>query len=272
MTKVLILKRIFFVFCLFYSCIAYSQQELLKNETVIQLVKLGIGNDVIIDKIKTSTVNFDVSIEQLIKLKEIGVSDSIVSEMIKASGKSKDSKPEIHQSGIFVSYLNGDSLKVEKQIVPNAISGQKSKNLLGAAFSYGLSSVKTVAIIPNPMSAIQLSTSKPEFLFYFSKSTSSLNNSGFSFESNSPNEFVLIKLALDGEQRIFQTGKASIGGYSFGVSEKDMIAFEIEQVNSDTYRIKFNQDLASGEYAFIPKNSGALGSSFAKVYDFGITL
>ncbi len=262
---------VFFV-GLFMSFICFSQKEIIKNETIIQLVKLGIGNEVIVDKIRASEVNFDVSVDQLIILKEAGVSNLIVSEMIKSVNKSTNSLTKAHQSGIFITYVDGEGNSIEKQIIPNSISGQKSKNLLGAAFSYGLSSVKTVAIIPNALSTIQLTNSSPTFVFYFGKSSSNLNNSGFSFESNSPNEFVLIKLTSDGEQRIFQTGKASIGGFSFGINEKDIIAFETEQIDSETYKVTFPKELVSGEYAFLPKNSGMAGSTFTKVYDFGIIL
>jgi len=61
---------------------ASGEQKSLVNADVIQMVDLGLDADVIIAKIKNSTVAFDVSTTALVELKKAGVTSDIASIMI----------------------------------------------------------------------------------------------------------------------------------------------------------------------------------------------
>ena len=77
-----------FSFCLATAGGAFAQNETMTNEEVITLAKAGLNQSIIIDKIKTTKTNFDLSTDSLIKLKQAGVSDAIVTAMLEAkSGK-----------------------------------------------------------------------------------------------------------------------------------------------------------------------------------------
>ncbi len=58
-----------------------AQEEVLTNEAVIKLVKAGLQDGLIANKILTSKVNFDLSTEGLLALKKAGVSDYLVQVM-----------------------------------------------------------------------------------------------------------------------------------------------------------------------------------------------
>ena len=66
----------------------YAQQnEVLTNQTIIQLYRAGISKSVIAAKINNSTCNFDLSTNGLVDLKNNGVPDDIVTTMVnKPSG------------------------------------------------------------------------------------------------------------------------------------------------------------------------------------------
>ena len=64
----------------------YSQ-DILTNAAVVEMVKSGLSPDIVIAKIRSSSVNFDTSTSALKVLKEAGVPENIVIEMITEGGK-----------------------------------------------------------------------------------------------------------------------------------------------------------------------------------------
>lgn len=73
--------------------LSYSQ-EVLTNQSIIDLTELGFDEQVIIDKIESSETNFDTTIDALKILKEKGVLGKVLSSMIKKSKKVKDTVTE----------------------------------------------------------------------------------------------------------------------------------------------------------------------------------
>ncbi len=59
-----------------------TSDEVLTNESIIQLVKVGIDEDVIISKIQNSQHNFDLSVQGMVSLKSSGVSDRLMHFMM----------------------------------------------------------------------------------------------------------------------------------------------------------------------------------------------
>lgn len=65
------------------TAFAQPPSEILTNEEVIKLVKLGFGDDIVIAKIKQAPqVNFALDTDGLVKLKEAHVSSSIIAAML----------------------------------------------------------------------------------------------------------------------------------------------------------------------------------------------
>lgn len=57
-------------------------EEVLTNETIIKMVKANLGEPIIISKIENSKINFDLSTDGIIKLKEAGVGEKIIEAMM----------------------------------------------------------------------------------------------------------------------------------------------------------------------------------------------
>jgi hypothetical protein len=69
------------------SAFAQTVQEQLNNQSIVEMVKLGLSAEIIIAKIKSAKSDFDTSSKALQDLKKEGVADSIVLVMVKkASG------------------------------------------------------------------------------------------------------------------------------------------------------------------------------------------
>jgi len=60
--------------------------EQMTNGDVLKLHAAGFGEGVIIDKIRTTEPGFDTSVEALIRLKEMGVPQAVLLEILQASG------------------------------------------------------------------------------------------------------------------------------------------------------------------------------------------
>ena len=72
----------------FGTQVAYSQSSLesdVDNARIIEMTHKGLGDDVIISRIKASAAKFDLSDDDLANLKKVGVSDSVVAAMIQST-------------------------------------------------------------------------------------------------------------------------------------------------------------------------------------------
>jgi hypothetical protein len=59
----------------------------LNNVDIIQMQKGGLSEETILSKIDTSTTNFNTGTQDLLQLKEAGVSDRIINAMVQKSGR-----------------------------------------------------------------------------------------------------------------------------------------------------------------------------------------
>ena len=79
-------------FFIFLICFAFAQnnnEDILTNQTIIQLTKIGLQPSVIISKIRTSATKFDVSTDALINLGNNAVASDVINEMIKVNTEHK---------------------------------------------------------------------------------------------------------------------------------------------------------------------------------------
>ena len=80
------MKKLLLLIAIFSFSQGYAQ-EILDNQSVIDMIEIGFEEQVIIDKIESTNTDFDTSIEALKSLKNSGVSPSLLSVMIKVSKK-----------------------------------------------------------------------------------------------------------------------------------------------------------------------------------------
>ena len=123
-----------------------SSQEVLSNQSIIDLVELGFDNVVIINKINNSTTDFDTTIDALKTLKEKNIDGLILSAMILA-GKPKTvsdnySKPQEvtypKKSGDKFYAKNGYDKLVEVDFLLNEKAEGMSEKLISFAISNAL--------------------------------------------------------------------------------------------------------------------------------------
>lgn len=192
------------------------QPEILTNYSVINMVKKGLGANIILLKIKQSNSNFDVSTEALVFLKDSKVQDEIIVLMIEKNTQNSNgnvavqaifnqnntaqninkSQPSNTLSKInngnkknsnevqnIIDNLNGSGIyyfdeetKNYIPVDPTVVSGSEMKANVGAYF--GMGSAVSKSFIDGKEANIQVRyTRRPIFYFYFDSSSTSLNNS-----------------------------------------------------------------------------------------------
>ena len=267
--------------------------ETLNNANVIELVKVGLGDEAVVAKIKASAAQFDTSTSALIALKQAGASSSVIAAMIEAANganvsanaqlSSDSPDPRVpHPSGI---YLLADWLPEPKMQVIDATTSNQTKTggFLGYALTAGIASMSFKTVVPRPNARVVTQRLRPTFYFYFDQAGRSLSNGGGSAfwvagAVTSPNEFSLVRFDVKSDRREAKVGKFNIGGAKAGVMDKDRIPFTYTTIAPGVYEVKPDNELAGGEYGFIYSAStggggvgiAGMGAQTSKIFDFSI--
>ncbi|MEN8258004.1 MAG: hypothetical protein ABFS09_09105 [Thermodesulfobacteriota bacterium] len=91
--KLFRLKTIVVVSSLLLIIVPASAEEILTNRSVERMVAAGLSPDVVRAKIKGTKSNFDVSIDEILDLKERGVPDDIIKAMVDAAANKNIAPP-----------------------------------------------------------------------------------------------------------------------------------------------------------------------------------
>jgi hypothetical protein len=262
----------------------WSQQQLSKritNKDVIDMVGIGLSDDVIIAKIRGAaaggTLQFDTSVDGLKELKAAKVSDDVIKVMINPAPPAApvvvaatpiSNDPNLPPPEVGVYWKNGNAfVLIEGQAISQAKVGGKA----GSMFTYGLRNEHWDAYLDGPQSKNVINDREPVFYLYVP-------------DGASASDFALITLEKKNNRREFQIGSfGGITGGKSGVKRDKEVAFTAEHAGIRTYKIKVNAAMQPGEYAFFMgtgqsatmaggQTGGARsgGAAAGRVYDFRI--
>ncbi len=93
------------VFCL--VGVVLAQGQVLTNEQVVTMRVAGLGDEIIVLKIKSSPADFKLDVEDVIALKKAGVSDAVIRVMFEASAKRGGALQMPHPAAVSTSDLGG---------------------------------------------------------------------------------------------------------------------------------------------------------------------
>ncbi len=250
---------------------AQTKTETLTNVKIMQLSKIGLQPSVIISKIRTSKTNFDVSTEGLIDLSDSGVDPAVINEMMKsdthASNASSNDPETMHKPGIY--YYNQSNLK---RVDPTVTSTNKSGGLgtsVAQSMTYGIAKNKERTNLAGNKSHLQINGENPTFYFYFKSDENANGDSWFFATATSPNEFVLVALTENKDNREMVIGASNAYGSSSGVPNKIKMPFDYTEVSEGIYKVTFTQPLKKGEYCFLYTSTTPSRYNNNKVFDFG---
>ena len=261
----------------------WSQQlgKRITNKDVIDMVGLGLSDDVIISKIRSAaaggTLQFDTSVDGLKELKAANVSNDVIKVMINPAPPAAPvvvaatpitNDPNLPPPEVGVYWKNGNAfVLIEGQAISQAKVGGKA----GSMFTYGMRNEHWDAYLNGPQSKNVINERQPLFYIYVP-------------DGASASDFVLISLEKKGDRREFQIGSfGGITGGKSGVKRDKEVAFTTEHAGIRTYKVKLDAAMKPGEYAFFMGTGqqstmagggtgGARsgGAAAGRVYDFRI--
>jgi hypothetical protein len=246
--------------------------ETLNNDSVLALLSAGLGDEVVIAKIKTSPSSFDLSTENVIALKQKGISGPVLAAMISASAApsqtamSADSPDPMvpHPSGI---YLAGTTrmTRIESTTTRQA----RTSGMFGYMLTSGLSGMRVKAAINGPTAQLRTSERNPVFYFYFDQAAQGLGAAGGAVTS--PNEFSLIRFETKSDKREAVVGSVGMfSGAKSGLRDKDQRVFSANQIAPGVYKVVMAEPLTPGEYGFISGGVGSGANATFRVFDFRV--
>jgi hypothetical protein len=287
------MKQSFILSSLFLAALCFAtytnanaQSEVMTNDEVISLAKAGLSQSIIIGKIRTAKSNFDLSTDALIKLKQSGVSDDIVTAMLEAkSGKSTAAPADSsgsgdpndpmtkHNYGIYYYEERAGERKMT-QLQPNVSAQNRTGGGFTAAVTpFGLGKMKTKANLPGRSATMQINTTSPVFYFYLDNTSGGLNTA--SGIPSTPNEFTLVRFNQRSDNREVTISKTNSWGSKGGLSDEYVVPLKAEDLGNGIFKVTPAGELRQGEYGFYLLNSGnsnvnaGIGSKF---FDFGVTM
>ena len=259
-------------------------QEILTNDSVVEMVTAGLPEEIIIAKINSSKTSFDLSTPALAKLTQTKVSSAIMKAMIapKASDPgtpvatavpvpvNPDDPMAPHDPGIYLMTVTRDGGKTMAQIERAGSSHEKTANTWGHAFSYGISKAKLKAELPGRQAAARSNQEKPEFYMYFPPT----GNLGAADTITSPSQFSLLSLEVKKDHRETAVMKIGFGTASAGTDEKRTLKFDVDKIRAYAYKATPSAGLKEGEYAFVAASSmgGTASGGAIVIFDFGVDL
>jgi hypothetical protein len=243
-------------------CSGQHLSKRMTNDDVVQMVTLGLSEDVIVAKINaTPETDFDTDVEHLRALKAAKVPDRVISAMItphairmavnNASplGVPSDAAGFPQEIGVYA-MLRDKTLEIEPEIV-----GWKTGGVLKTVATLGLDKGHVNGKIMRPHSPVQLQ-SPFEFVIKTPDGTS-------------VTEYQLLRLYGKDNRREF---RAITGGilHASGGAERNDLSFQSTKIGVRTWRVHI-EALDRGEYGFLPPgvSSASIGSS-GKMYTFGV--
>jgi hypothetical protein len=268
---------------------AQTKREVLTNAKIIELVNLGLGDGLIVQKIKQSECRCDTSSGGLKQLKAAKVSDEVIMAMLGNPANDENMNPDNKNTAkkIDENTATTDQAKALKQIAepgiylfgdgkmtfiePTVFSGSKN-SILGSALTYGIKKSKIRAVVRGLSANLQITNSQPEFWFVFNPeyrdSGAVMAGNFYGYAATSPAEFMLVKMDQKKNSRETVIGEYGVfSGISTGTPDKYVHEYAFEKVKTGIYKVTPKTKLENGEYCFY---YASMTGGTGKLFDFSL--
>lgn len=263
-------RVVFLTLCFFIVCFqtAYAgAPKALTNNSVLQMVKAGFSEGIIIEKIRTSTTKFDTSVEALTALKEAGVTDSLIRLMINPA--SKVDAVQVVGLGVGRAAAAPGGCEAGPGQTPSWMSGASpamwyseqgtSKRI---EMMYERGTINNIFAVVVRVTLLEM---------HPIKATLRLKGDEVFWTCLNPTDGPLVKFSLDqkSDERNTSLGRGGPWSQGHSISKEDLIPITYQKTPQGYWEIKPAKPLVAGEYGFVPQGSGIFGLG-ERVYSFGI--
>ena len=226
-----------------------AAQDVLTNDDVVKLVKGGLPESVIVQKIRASQRKFDTSADGLIKLKSAGVPDKVIEAMVAPASGTAVAAPPAAPAGSgapVIMHVAGGQQKPLKGVIGNM---EMKVHPFGGS--------RQEVVLMDNRAGYRITEQDPEF-----------------FSANPDHQWVLVRLKPGKRDRNLPMSKNSgwwsYGGHTFrhGVDPKYAIKLVTEPAPNGGVKIKVEEPLKPGEYGFVAATRGQINLN--EVFDFAV--
>jgi hypothetical protein len=233
-------------------------QEVLTNDSVVQMIKAGLPESVVISKIRSTPTRFDLKTDSLVNLKKAGVSDKVLEAMMAAPSSPAAAAPAPAPAAAAAAPAAG-SLRTQDAIYQ--LIGGKYVELFATSANLEVNTAffqnKSEVVLEGRKAQYRTSEKQPVFLSAYSSTDAPL---------------VKLKPGDKSNDRNLKIGSGAFmpfgGTQKMGVRNEDKIAVTIERDARGLYRVTPSAPLPPGEYGFILATGFGAGSG--KIFDFGV--
>ena len=263
---------------------AFAQTETLTNDEVIAMLNAGLTPTVIVNKIRTSKTKFDLSTRELIRLKQAGLTEDILTAMQgysestdagQLAQRSREVSTRVandpndpmtkHDIGIYLYAEHGNEKKMT-ELEPVAVTSGRAAGMAGTRLTYGLWMTKNKIKIAGSSANFQTREPQPVFYFYLNEKDRSMTTVKY-FPAN-VNQFQMVKFSVKGKGREITVGKSNSYSSKTGIPDDDLVEFSYEKVGDGIFKVTPKKVLKAGEYGFYLLGTGeSIGATF---YDFSV--
>jgi hypothetical protein len=223
---------------------------------IVKLLQAGLGEDIIIEKLRKDGKAYDLSGEDLIELKKAGATSAILKAMINAGGQPPAAPSEAavaglpDEQGVYIK-VHGQWTAIDAQVV-----NSRTANIIGHAFSYGISKAKLKGDVDGAKSKLQV-PNPVEILIKCPEGTSAT-------------EYRVLRMEEKKDRREFEFYEVGFASAKAG-TRKGIVEVKFEKIGKAMYKGVLT-NVNGGEYGILPP--GAVMergvASIGKVYGFGI--
>lgn len=248
------------VFSLLFAALLTFAQDVLTNEAVVKMVKAGLSESLIVTMVENQPGQFKLTADELVRLKQQGVSDKVLAAMV-AKGSSAPTGPPAAAS-------SEADLPQDLDIGMYFRRAGKWEELLPEVVNWKTGGVgKTIATVGIVKGDVNGKIDGPRSKTSISQPIEFLVKTP---EGVAITEYQLLRLHEHNNTREFRTVTGGVLHASGGAT-RDAVGYDSKKVGNRLFKVVL-QNLSSGEYGFLPP--GATGSassaSLGKIYTFRI--
>ncbi len=238
------IRKLFLLTTIFLGAMTWSLgqqpgEATCDNARVTQMTEMGLGDAIIVARIKTSDCNFSLADEDLVSLSKAGVSDLVIAAMLEAN------------------VLTSPKVTVDDMPLTVHTMGQgKTGGRFGSMMTMGIKSVKWKAYLQGSSAGVCASRS-PKIVFEL-PSQDTIDN------------YILVKMDKKKDRRELEMGSAGgVVGAKSGVRAEDTKRTNITALGGNRFQMVPTDRLKSGEYIlYIVGSADTIKGIYGSGYDF----
>jgi hypothetical protein len=246
-----------------------AAQTAITNDAIMKMVKAGLGEDLVLSSIKAQPGNFTTGADDLIALKQAGVSDKIIAAMMAKAESGGAAAPAVPTPAVAAAPASPAALSQQFEVgvyykkadawtdLPPEVANFKTGGVLKTIGTAGIVKGDVNGHLNNSHSPNQVKT--PIDLLVYTP------------EGVAITEYQLLRLREEKDSREFRTVTGGVLHVSGGAT-RDLVPFENKKLAPRTYEILL-PNVGAGEYGLLPPPSAdptASSGRIGKLYTFRV--